>query len=315
MRTTRIEGIEKDWSAITLGCWQIAPSGGWGDLCSPEDADTTVKAGLEAGITAFDTAEGYGDGESERRLSKALGNKKDDVIIISKIWPDAELSIEGYSERLEGTLRALNRDYVDLYLVHWPGNFFHTKEKSQVLCELMFKLKDSGKTKTIGLSNFQAGDLSLMGDDASSFSVNQIPYNLLEREYEGESLEACKKANIGYMAYSPTARGLLAGKFAKEDMGPSCRKNYEVYQEPLFTQSKKAYAEVSSIAEEIGTAPINVALAWVLAQDNLFTAIAGSRKPHQVPEFAKAGDIILSDEMLARLKALSDSFHQVKAGV
>jgi aryl-alcohol dehydrogenase-like predicted oxidoreductase len=314
MRTTRIEGIDKDWSVITLGCWQIAPSGGWGDLCSPQDADATVKASLEAGITAFDTAEGYGDGESERRLSNALGNKKDDVIIISKIWPDAELTIDGYKERLDGTLKALNRDYVDLYLVHWPGPYFNTKEKTKALCELMFKLKDSGKAKTIGLSNFQSGDLSLMDNDASSFCVNQIPYSLLEREYEGESLEACKKANIGYMAYSPTARGLLAGKFAKEDMGPSCRKNYEVYQEPLFTQSKKVYSEVSSIAEEIGAAPINVALAWVLAQDNLFTAIAGSRKPHQVPEFAKAGDLMLSDDILSRLNDLSDNFHQVKAG-
>jgi len=314
MRTTRIEGINKDWSVITLGCWQIAPSGGWGDLCSPQDADATVKAGLEAGITAFDTAEGYGDGESERRLSKALGNKKDDVIIISKIWPDAELSIEGYQERLEGTLRALNRDYVDLYLVHWPGPYFNTKGKTQKLCELMLKLQDSGKTKTIGLSNFQAGDLSLMGQEASKFSVNQIPYSLLEREYEGASLEACKKAGIGYMAYSPTARGLLAGKFAKEDMGPSCRKNYEVYQEPLFSHSKKMYTEITSIAQEFGTEPINIALAWVLAQDNLFTAIAGSRKPHQVPEFAKAGDLLLTDETLARLKDLSDSFHKVKAG-
>ena len=179
----------------------------------------------------------------------------------------------------------------------------------------MFKLKESGKAKTIGLSNFQAGDLALMDDGASIFSVNQIPYSLLEREYEGASLEACKKANIGYMAYSPTARGLLAGKLAKNDMGPSCRKNYEVYQEPLFSESKKAFAEVSAIAQEIGTEPINVALAWVLAQDNLFTAIAGSRKPHQVPQFAKAGNLTLTKGILARLNALSDSFHQVKAGV
>ena len=315
MRTTRIEGIQKDWSVITLGCWQLAPSGGWGDLCSPQDADSTVKAGLDAGVTAFDTAEGYGDGESERRLSKALGNKKDDVIIISKIWPDAELTIDGYKERLDGTLKALNRDYVDLYLIHWPGPYFNTTEKTKTLCELMFKLQDSGKAKTIGLSNFQAGDLSLMENEASKFSVNQIPYSLLEREYEGETLEACKKSKIGYMAYSPTARGLLAGKFAKEDMGPSCRKNFEVYQEPLFTHSKNVYAEITSIAQEINTKPINVALAWVLAQDNLFTAIAGSRKPHQVPEFAKAGDLILSDEILSRLNALSDAFHQVKAGI
>jgi len=314
VRTTKIAGIEKAWSVITLGCWQMAPSGGWGDLCSAQDADATVKAALDAGITAFDTAEGYGDGESERRLGKALGGKKDDVIVISKIWPDAELAIDSYRERLEGTLKALDRDYVDLYLVHWPGDYFNAPEKSAKLCELMVTLQESGKAKTIGLSNFQSGDLALLGDGASRFSVNQIPYNLLEREYEGESLAACKEAGIGYMAYSPTAHGLLAGKVDKEDMGPACRKNHEVYQEPLFTESKKAFAEVSAIAQEIGTEPINVALAWVLAQDNLFTAIAGSRKPHQVPQFARAGKLELAQDHIARLDAMSDSFHKVKAG-
>lgn len=314
MRTTRIQGIDKDWSVITLGCWQMAPSGGWGDLCSPEDAEATVKAALDAGITAFDTAEGYGDGESERRLGKALGGKKNDVIIISKIWPDAELTAGSYRQRLEGTLRALDRDYVDLYLVHWPGDYFHTPEKSADLRELMIKLKETGKARTIGLSNFQAGDLALLGDDLSQFIVNQIPYNLLEREYEGASLEACMKAEIGYMAYSPAARGLLAGKLDDEDIKPSCRKNYAVYQEPLFSESKKVFAEVRAVAQEIGTEPINVALAWVLAQDNLFTAIAGSRKPHQVPQFALAGDLVLPRDCLSRLNAMSDSFHKVKAG-
>ena len=178
----------------------------------------------------------------------------------------------------------------------------------------MIKLKESGKATSIGLSNFQADDLALLGDDVSRFSVNQIPYSLLEREYEGASLEACKKAEIGYMAFSPSARGLLAGKLDQGDMKPFCRKNYEVYQEPLFSHSRKAFAKVNSIAQEIGTEPINVALAWVLAQDNLFTAIAGSRKPHQVPQFAQAGDLILSQDHLAQLNAMSDTFHQVKVG-
>ena len=86
MNHGRINGIDKDWSSITLGCWQIAPSGGWGNICSPKDAERVVRTALDHGITAFDTAEGYGEGESERRLGKALGSQKDSVIIISKIW-------------------------------------------------------------------------------------------------------------------------------------------------------------------------------------------------------------------------------------
>jgi len=110
MRSVPCRGLDKPWSVITFGCWQIAPSGGWGDYCSPEDAEASVKTALEGGITAFDTAEGYGDGESERRLGKALGSQKDEVLITSKIWPDADLTLASYQERLEGTLRALDRD-------------------------------------------------------------------------------------------------------------------------------------------------------------------------------------------------------------
>ena len=75
MKFSRIAGIEKDWSRITLGCWQIAPSDGWGDICSPKEAEKVVHTALDHEITAFDTAEGYGDGESERRLGKALGSQ------------------------------------------------------------------------------------------------------------------------------------------------------------------------------------------------------------------------------------------------
>ena len=89
MRYLKCKGLEKKWSEVTLGCWQIAPSEGWGDICSLQSADAVVKSALDHGITAFDTAEGYGDGESERRLGNSLGNKKNDAIVISKIWPDS----------------------------------------------------------------------------------------------------------------------------------------------------------------------------------------------------------------------------------
>ena len=130
MRYLKCDGLDKKWSVLTLGCWQIAQSEGWGDVCEPKDSEAVVKTALDSGFTAFDTAEGYGDGESERRLGKALGGKKDNVIIISKIWPDAKLTLSEYQKRLEGTLRALNRDYVDVYLVHWPGQFFNTGSAS-----------------------------------------------------------------------------------------------------------------------------------------------------------------------------------------
>ena len=193
MKYNRIDGIDKDWSQITLGCWQIAPSYGWGDICTEKDSEKVVHTALDMGITAFDTAEGYGDGESERRLGKALGSQKESVIIISKIWPEAGQTLKDYKKALENSLKALDRDYVDLYLIHWPGNFFNSREKSARLTEYMLSLKKSGKAKTIGLSNFKVGDLKLLGKYIEEFSLNQIPYSLLDRGYEGKTLDLCKK--------------------------------------------------------------------------------------------------------------------------
>ena len=310
MRSVPCKGLDKPWSVITFGCWQIAPSGGWGDYCTPEDADASVKTALDGGITAFDTAEGYGDGESERRLGKALGSRKNDVLIISKIWPDADLTVAAYQERLEGTLRALARDFVDVYLVHWAGSYFNTPDKSKKLVDIMTALRDSGKAKTVGLSNFESEDLSRLDGDLSQFVVNQIPYNLLEREYEDEPLRMCQSADVRYMVYSPSARGLLGGRLKADT---PTRKEYEVYQEPLFTHSKEVLKTVQQIAGEINEPPINVAVAWVLSRKNILTAVVGSRKPEQIKQYCRAGDLTLSPEHLSRLTAASDAFHTHKS--
>ena len=310
----RIKGIDKDWSRITLGCWQIAPSGGWGDICSSEDAERVVRSALDHGITAFDTAEGYGDGESERRLGKALGAQKDSVVIISKIWPDAELTLKAYQKRLEDSLNSLGRDYVDLYLVHWPGSYFSNTEKSARLVELMNTLKKSGKALTIGLSNFQSQDLNLLGEKLKTFSMNEVPYSLLDRAYEGESLSLCKNAEIPYMAFSPTAQGLLAKPMNREDLKMPTRIHHFLYQDSVYSHAKKVWETVCHISKELSRKPVEVALAWVLTRDNIFTAIVGSRKPEQVQEFAKSTELQLSPHQLQLLTKASDQFPMVKKG-
>ena len=310
----RIKGIDKDWSRITLGCWQIAPSGGWGDICPSGDAERVVRSALDNGITAFDTAEGYGDGESERRLGKALGAQKDSVVIISKIWPDAELTLKAYQQRLEDSLKALGRDYVDLYLVHWPGSYFNNTEKSARLVEFMNTLKEDGKATTIGLSNFQSQDLTLLGDKLKTFSMNEVPYSMLDRAYEGSTLNLCKNADIPYMAFSPTAQGLLAKPMSREDLQMPTRKHHFLFQDRVYPHARKVWETVRDVAKELGRKPVEVALAWVLTRDNIFTAIVGSRKPEQVQEFAKATGLKLSPSQLQRLTTASDQFPMVKKG-
>ena len=315
MRSIKIEGLDIPWTALTFGCWQIAPSEGWGDVCSAEEADRVVKTALEGGIKAFDTAEGYGDGESERRLGKALGSRKNDVLIISKIWPDAALTLEAYQSRLEATLKALGRDYVDVYMIHWPGMYLDTLSKTKKICDIMAALKESGKARTVGISNFREKEIGLMSGDASLFTVNQVPYNLLQREYEGVHLKKCERAGIGYMAYSPSARGLLAGRFDEEALKAPARREYYLYQQPYFYDSKMVSQVVEEIAQEIKTVPINVALAWVIQRQNITTAVVGSRKVDQVKEFCAAGDITLTSDQLDRLNKASALFHSTGGSI
>jgi aryl-alcohol dehydrogenase-like predicted oxidoreductase len=312
MKFSRIAGIEKDWSRITLGCWQIAPSDGWGDICSPKEAEKVVHTALDHEITAFDTAEGYGDGESERRLGKALGSQKESVIIISKIWPESDQTLEDYQNALNNSLKALNRDYVDLYLMHWPGNYFNSYEKSARLIEYMLALKQSGKTTTIGLSNFKADDLELLGDSIKEFSLNEVPYSLLDRSYEGKTRDLSKKNDMQYMAFSPTAQGLLARTLNDEDLKLPTRRTGHLFQPSIYPEAKKVWETVRMIANELDCNPIEVATAWVLQQENIFTAIIGSRKPQQVAEFAPAGDLKLSQDHLSRLTEASNAFPAVK---
>ena len=312
MKYSRIEGIEKDWSRITLGCWQIAPSGGWGDICSEKDAEKVVRAALDQGITAFDTAEGYGDGESERRLGKALGSQKDSAIIISKIWPEPNQTLKEYQKALDNSLKALGRDYVDLYLIHWPGNYFNSPKKSSLLTEHMLSLKKSGKASAIGLSNFKANDIKFLGNNTKEFALNEIPYSLLDRGYEGETLSLCKQSNMQYMAFSPTAQGLLARPMKAEDFELPTRKMHHLFQPSIIPKTKNVWETVRIIATELSCNPIEVAVAWVLKQENIFTAIVGSRKPEQVDEFASAADLELSQEHLSRLTKVSNDFPAVK---
>ncbi len=309
MRSIKVEGLDIPWTALTLGCMQIAPGKEWGDECSEDEADRIVKTALDGGIMAFDTAEAYGKGESERRLGKALGSRKNDVLIVSKITPDAEMTIEAWQSRLEGSLKNLGRDYVDAYLVHWPGMYIDSMENTQQMCDVMAALKESGKARTVGISNFQSKDIVLMSEAASLFTVNQVPYNLLRRTYEGEHLRQCEKAGIGYMACSPSARGLLAGRIDEEALKAPARQEYRLYRQPEFGESQFVRDTVQEIAREINTAPINVALAWVNQQRNITTAVVGARKAEQVKEFCAAGDINLTPDQLDRLNNESNEFH------
>ncbi len=148
-----------------------------------------------------------------------------------------------------------------------------------------------------------------MSEAAPIFTVNQVPYNLLHRVYEGEHLRECEKAGIGYMACSPSARGLLAGRLDGEALNMPARRDYHLYVPSAINNSQDMRDTVKEIAEEINTASINVALAWVIQQKNITTTLVGARRAGQVKESCAAGEITLTSDQLERLNEESVLFH------
>ena len=144
--------------------------------------------------------------------------------------------------------------------------------------------------------------------------MNEVPYSLLDRAYEGATLALCKNSGIPYMAFSPTAQGLLARSMNREDLEMPTRKHNFLYQNQVYPHARKVWETVRDVAKELGRKPVEVALAWVLTRDNIFTAIVGSRKPEQVQEFAKSVELKLNSGQLQRLTAASDQFPMVKKG-
>ena len=130
---------------------------------------------------------------------------------------------------------------------------------------------------------------------------------MLRREYEGETRDICKDNGIAYMAYSPTAQGLLAGRFDDEACEAPARRKNILYQEPQFSKAKAVYRELEGMASSLGCKPIHLALAWVLEQENVLTAIVGSRKPEQIKDFAQAGNLKLSAGDLRQLELILTS--------
>jgi myo-inositol catabolism protein IolS len=204
-------------SVLSLGCWPLAGGSGWGDQ-SERSAIATIHAALEHGISFFDTAEGYENGVSEEIVGKALADRRDRAIIGTKVSPDhTEPSV--LCEYVEAALRRLRTDYVDVYHVHWPIRTHSVADTFAVLQQL----KDEGKIRAIGVSNFGPLDLADALTTGVQIDANQLHYSLLSRAIEYEILPLCREKRVGVTTYMPLMQGLLTGKYETVDDVPPFR--------------------------------------------------------------------------------------------
>lgn len=300
-------GIEV--SVMALGCWPFAGGRYWGEQ-DDNASIATVHAALDAGINFFDTAEGYEAGHSERVLGQALVGRRERAIIATKVSPN-HLRPDEVLAACEGSLRNLQTDYIDLYQIHWPN---HEVPLADTVGALQ-RLKEQGKIRAIGVSNFAVQDLSEMVT-LGECATDQLPYSLLWRVIEREIQPLCVKHGVGIICYSPLAQGLLTGRYRSADEVPDGLARTRWYnRERAMAQHDEpgceaevfaAIEEVRTIAEEVGAPMATVALAWVKQQPAVTSFLVGARSPEELAWNLPAAGLTLADDVLARLAAATE---------
>ena len=296
---------------VTLGTWQLADSEYWGAGGDPQNA---VRSALDHGITCFDSAESYANGESEALLGRALGRERSKVLLATKV-SQRNLAPDKLTAACEGSLKRLRTDTIDLYQVHWPSREVSFAETFDAL----ERLRRDGKIRAIGVSNFGPLDLHDWLQSGSAVS-NQVCYNALFRAIEFEILPACRSAGVGVLAYSPLLQGILSGRWeAIEDIPTARRRTRHFAAAREGTRHRSAGAEeetlhalrgLADLARETGIAMADLAMAWLIAQPGVTSIIVGGRRPDQVARNARAAEIRLAPDILARIGRLTEPLKQ-----
>lgn len=310
MKYRKLGNSSLEVSVVTLGCMTFTGDSNWGPQ-DEKDSVETVRAAYDAGITFYDTAEGYADGMTETLLGKALGADRKRVMIASKVSA-SNLTKEKLLASCEASLKRLGTDYLDLYQIHWPSREIPIEETMDAL----LRLKEQGKIREIGVSNYGVLDL----DTVLTYNVvvsNQLAYNMLFRGIEYSVLPKCMENGIGVLTYSSLAQGLLSGKYKTADDFPVGRartkifsKNREGARHGLDGCEDLAFAaidKIRSICADIGEDMADVALAWSLAQPGITSVIAGGRTAAQALQNAKGADITLASDVLSALNKATEA--------
>ena len=300
-------------SRICFGTWQFG--GDWGAV-ERDDAKAAVRAALDAGVTLFDTAQGYGFGQSESLLAEALGPDihRDDVIVGTKggLRPEGD-GIERDATRaflrdgVEESLRHLGVEAIDLYQVHWPDPDVPFEETGEALAEL----KREGKIRHVGVSNF---DVEEMEELSRSVEVEtlQPPYHPFRREIEEDVLPWCRERGVGVLVYGPLAHGLLSGSFDRGRLAPDdWRREHPMFQGEELERNMRAVEELKRFAAERGWTVAQLAVAWTLANPAVHVSIVGSRRPSHIEGVVPAAEIELSEHDLAEIYRVMEPAVQV----
>ena len=299
MRLRKLGQSDLQISTIIMGLWQ-AGKDMWVGI-DDRQTKSAIRAACDAGITTFDTAEAYGKGHSEQVLASATRDIRDKLIYATKVFAN-HLKHDQIFSACHRSLKNLQTDHIDLYQIHWPAGSFGTKQVP--IAETMGALnalKEQGKIRSIGVSNFSCTQLQEALEYGQIDSL-QPPYSLFWRHVEKDAMSFCVENNITILAYSPMAQGLLTGKFGPDHkfaQGDIRAKN-RLFQPAVYAHAQEALARLRPIAERKGVTLGQLALAWVISHPQT-CAIAGARNSDQSTKNAGASSISLSDDELSEI--------------
>ncbi len=303
MQFRRLGASDLEVSEISLGSW-LTYSGGVGR----EQAEACVRAAFDAGINFIDTANVYGRGAAESLLGEVLADHdRSSYVLATKVYfpmseSDHGLSAEQIAKQIDASLRRLRTDHVDLYQCHRYDSETPLEETMEALTEVV----RAGKARYIGFSEWPlpAIEASLTLPGVARWVSSQPQYSLLWRAPEDELLELCETNGISQIVWSPLAQGVLTGKYLPGQAPPRDSRAASdsmggfiggFMQDPVL----EAVSRLGPVAERAGLTMAQLALAWVLRQGNVASAIVGASRPEQVRENTAASGVTLDEQTLA----------------
>ncbi len=314
-------------SILGLGCWSLGGGTYWGDS-NPEDEKRLLHTAFDLGINYFDTAELYYDGRSEEALGRAIKElPRDRLIIGSKIFP-TNAYYQQTLDHCEASLKRIDTDYLDLYMVHWPLNMrsleLATKDENilsnppqvEDTVAALLKLRDQGKIRNIGVSNFGNYWMQEFERQGIMIAVNQLIYNLFSRAIEFEILPYCEQSDTGVIGYSGLMEGLLTGKYESLDDIPAhyCRTRH--YHKDRSPQSRhggegcekemtEALHKIRKIADDEGIGMAELSIWWATRNKAITCVLAGTRSPERLKENVAGATAVLPDDIYQALDEVS----------
>ncbi|GAB4083361.1 aldo/keto reductase [Modestobacter muralis] len=299
-----------DVSRIGLGAMGMSMAYEGGGALDDAGSIRTVHRALDLGVTLLDTAEIYGPYINEELIGRAIAGRRDDVVLATKFglvshagegpW-NLDSSPANIRTAVEGSLRRLGTDHIDLYYQHRLDPKTSIEDTVGALAELVTE----GKIRHIGLSEVWI-DTIRRAHAVHPITALQSEFSLWTRDPEGDLLAVLRELGIGFVAYSPLGRGFLTGSITSPaDLGEDdSRKDHPRFTPEAFEQNMRIAEETKAVAAEVGATPAQVALAWLLAQGDGIVPIPGTRKVHRVEENAAADDVVLTAEQVQRLTDL-----------